>query len=639
MSFETRQASGKPSQQRAGLILAERVRGLYGSTPAIALGGLVLPAFIAALFWNLMRFPHSIVWVVMVGLSSGLWAIVLNRQFQRQNDLPRDAEKWLRRFVIRSGVAGTAWGLFIITDVSASDTSLIVGGASLIGYGAITVSTLSYYPPAHRIFSIALFTPFIAWSLNTGTTTGRVMAGLAAGGLLYSMLASRNLGRMIVNSLNTRFENLELIDQLNMQSQLMTQAHDEAVSARDEAQRLGLQADLARRDAVEANQAKSRFLAAASHDLRQPMHALGLFAAAVQPHVTTAEGLSILDKINASIASTETLFNALLDVSRLDAGILLPECKAFALRDLLARLVDEYSPRACAHGLALRLRPCDFAVTSDPALLERVLRNYLSNAIRYTSHGGILLAARARGDQINIEVWDTGAGIARHHLDEIFQEFYQIGNPQRNKANGLGLGLAIVRRIGLLLAHPVEVKSRLGRGSKFVVTVPRADILQATFGQGFAPLPDETVLVGAVVVVIDDEAVVLDAIEIILKQWGCLVVAARSLEAALLALKPLDNAPDAILSDYRLQGPETGIDAIKALQHLFGPVPAALISGDTAPDRLHEAIGSGFVLLHKPLNAAKLKTTLCGLLEDCRDGGCANQADDCAAHHLIQRLG
>ena len=231
-------------------------------------------------------------------------------------------------------------------------------------------------------------------------------------------------------------------------------------------------------------------------------------------------------------------------------------------------------------------------------------------------HGGILLAARPRGDQISIEVWDTGVGIAPHNLDEIFQEFYQIGNPERNKANGLGLGLAIVRRIGLLLAHPVEVKSRLGRGSKFSITVPRADVLHTTCGQRLAPFPDETVLVGAVIVVIDDETVVLDAIEIILKQWGCRVVPVQSLEAAVQALKPLDGAPDAILSDYRLRGTETGVGAIKALQHLFGSVPAALITGDSAPDRLHEAIDSGFALLHKPLNAIKLKSTLCQLLSD-----------------------
>ena len=599
---------GTSQSTREALILAERVRGLYGSTPAIALGGLVLPPLIAMLFWDLMRWPHSVIWVVSVGLTSGLWTLLLNRAFQSRNGPPQDAQRWLNRFLLRSAVAGFVWGLFVITDAHASDTSAIVGGASLIGLGAIVVSTLSYYPPVHRAFSLGLFSPFIVWALLVGSPTAQVMAGLAAGGMLYTMRASHNLGRMIVESLNTRFENLELIAQLKVQQELVEATRDEAVRARDAAEGSAEQA-------VQANQAKSRFLAAASHDLRQPVHALGLFAAAARAHMKGDEGHAIMDKIAASIDSTEALFNALLDVSRLDAGILVPDVQPFALDGLLQRLVEEYAPRAAVKNLTLRWRPSGKSVTSDPALLERVLRNFLSNALRYTRDGAVLVACRTRGSLLRIEVWDTGVGVAADKFDDIFQEFYQIGNPERNKANGLGLGLAIVKRIASLLGHSVEVKSRLHRGSRFCISVPLA-LTSGTFSAmaGAPPAPDESLLVGAVVLVIDDEVVVLQAVEMLLRQWGCMVVTAPSQRDALNALQTLDCTPDVILCDYRLQGDQTGIGVIEQLRKELGPVSAALITGDTAPDRLREAKHSGLPLLHKPLNAQQLKVSLCQLL-------------------------
>lgn len=229
----------------------------------------------------------------------------------------------------------------------------------------------------------------------------------------------------------------------------------------------------------------------------------------------------------------------------------------------------------------------------------------------------MLLACRTRGEHLCIEVWDTGVGVAADKLDDIFQEFYQIGNPERNKANGLGLGLAIVKRIAKLLNHPISVTSKQHRGSKFSITVPLAPALPHTASSVVTVAshpPDESLLIGAVVLVIDDERVVLQAIEMLLRQWGCLVVAAPSQHDALQALHALDRTPDVILCDYRLQDKATGIEVIKQLRQGLGPISAALITGDTAPDRLLEASQSGLPLLHKPLNAQQLKTSLCQLL-------------------------
>jgi two-component system, sensor histidine kinase len=398
----------------------------------------------------------------------------------------------------------------------------------------------------------------------------------------------------MVESLTARFANAELVARLQAQ--------------------MGI-AESARAEAEEANRAKSRFLAAASHDLRQPMHALGLFVSALKPHVAGEQGPRILERVESTVRSTEVMFNAMLDVSRLDAGVLVPDVKPFPLAPLLARLAAEYAPRAQAKGLRLRLRAGEHGLISDPTLLERVIRNYLGNAVRYTQRGGLLLGCRRRGTSLSIELWDTGQGIPVDNLDDVYKEFYQVGNPERDRAKGLGLGLAIVKRIAQLLGHPIGIASRVGRGSKFSIAVPLAPASMAQAATSDqAALADDALLVGACVLVIDDEADAREAIEVLLKQWGCLVLTADCEQSALELLRQQDAPPDAILSDYRLREASTGIGAIQAIGREFGTIPAALITGDTAPDRLKEATASGYELLHKPLNAWRLKSILCGML-------------------------
>ncbi len=603
--------SNKPSQMDR--VFAEQVRGLYNSTPAIAFGGFMLPPLITILFWDLVDPARALIWTGLVVITAGIWAVVLYRFFLRHNNLPHDAQRWLRYALIRTAASGLSWGLFVIMDASNSPTSQIIGGTSLIGFGAITVSTLSYHPLAFRIFALLLFSPFIVWALHAANSSGRVMAGLALVGLFYALMASRNLNRLIVESLQNRFANLTLIEQLQEQKTLVEAARDEALN-------FGTQAEQARLAAVDANRAKSRFLAAASHDLRQPMHALGLFASALRPHIATHDGQGIVDKIESSIGSTEVMFNALLDVSRLDAGILLPDVKAFSIRDLLLRLVTEYAPRAEAKNLSLRLRTTPRLILSDPTLLERIIRNYLSNAIRYTQRGGVLIGIRVRNEQLRIEIWDTGNGIPKEKLDEIFLEFYQLGNPERDKAKGLGLGLAIVKRIGELLSHPIDVKSKLGRGSRFSVSVPLATRNVQIATSECDIHYDDSVLIGATILVIDDDRNVLEAAQLLLKQWGCYALSAESAKDALAKLREEDRPPDVILSDYRLRDNQTGIDAIREIQSAWGTMPAALITGDTAPDRLKETTASGYELLHKPLNPQRLKLVLCRMLKSTEPG-------------------
>jgi signal transduction histidine kinase/CheY-like chemotaxis protein len=362
-----------------------------------------------------------------------------------------------------------------------------------------------------------------------------------------------------------------------------------------------------------ANLAKSRFLAAASHDLRQPLHALNLFVTQLRRETDQAEQARLVERIDASVAAMNELFSALLDISKLDAGVVTPSVSDFPVDDLLKRIEMTFAAAAREKGLRLRVISNRAFIRSDFILLERILLNLVSNAIRYTVGGGVMVGCRRRGDTLRIEVWDSGIGIPEDQRSSIFREFYQLPAAERDRSGGLGLGLAIVDRLCRLLGHPIELISQLGRGSRFVVVVATAPRRRLT-EQPLETVTDQTM--GKLVLVIDDDALVLDSMRGALKSWGCNVVTASSGAAALACLAELERTPDLIISDYRLADGDNGIRAIERLRKaLSAPVPAFLISGDTAPERLREARASGYYLLHKPVLPITLRATISQLLK------------------------
>jgi len=368
----------------------------------------------------------------------------------------------------------------------------------------------------------------------------------------------------------------------------------------------------AREDAEAANRAKSRFLAAASHDLRQPLHALGLFTDALSGHTCDTVGADLVHRIRTSVVSLETLLSGLLDISKLDAGVVTPEPRDLRLDDLFARLANDFLPEALEKELRLVVVPTKRVVRSDPALLERIMRNLVANALRYTERGGVVVGARRRGDRVAIEVWDSGAGIDAAEREHIFEEFYQIGNPERDRTRGLGLGLAIVRRLADLLGHEVEVASRVGQGSVFRI-LARAGDPNALPSAVPAAAENAGSLHGRCVVVVDDEPSVRESTHKLLSAWGCMVVAAGDPAEALAALD--GRIPSALLVDYRLRGGLDGLAAIARLRAALNrQVPAALVSGESSADELARIKESGFLLLHKPVPPARLRSALAFLL-------------------------
>jgi len=374
-------------------------------------------------------------------------------------------------------------------------------------------------------------------------------------------------------------------------------------------------AERARDQAEAASRAKSRFLAAASHDLRQPMHALSLFAATLVERLRYPEVRHIADQMQASIIALTSLFDSLLDISKLDAGAVQPRIVSFRLQDLFDNVRRDFTGKAHHKGIRFQVANTSLVVRSDPVLLERIVRNLAANAVNYTQQGGVVIGARRRGKLVRIEVWDSGPGIPREEQQRVFEEFYQIANPERDRSKGLGLGLAIVKRLAELLHHPIEVRSEPGVGSCFAVTVPRGVLRQSSAPEETAAVFDALRATGErTVVLIEDERIIREATQTLLSDWGCKVIASASAEEAVSQLSQLGRAPDLIIADYRLAGGRTGIDAIRTIQEAVGKnTPAVLITGDAAAEHLKQAREHGYPVLHKPVPPAKLRALVASI--------------------------
>lgn len=360
-----------------------------------------------------------------------------------------------------------------------------------------------------------------------------------------------------------------------------------------------------------ANLAKSRFLAAASHDLRQPLHALGLFVAQLHGRTNAAERRQIITNIDSALLAMNDLFSGLLDVSRLDAGALTPNVTIFPISQLLKRLETTFYEVARVKALSCRIVGNSSWVRSDAILLERIVSNLVSNAIRYASAGGVVVGCRRRGNHLRIEVWDTGSGIPVDQQQLIFSEFYRINQSDHDQRGGLGLGLAIVDRLCRLLGHSVHVTSTLGKGSRFAVVVPLIDVQSEIVKSKPTVKTRHNACQGKIVVVLDDDPLVLEGMGGLMRNWGCNVIIGSTYNAALAKLTQHKHVPDVIISDYHLRDGMTGIEAIGRLRKaLSATIPAFLMSGDTHSQPLRDANASGYSLLVKPIDPPKLHATL-----------------------------
>ncbi len=561
----------------------EQVRLIYNQGTILVLGALVAGFIVSAVLWN--DLPHVALgtWVAALCVTAVLRLRVIRAYFQ-SNDTERQAAFWGPFIWIGTLAAGCIWGVWpmLFYDYVNSDHLLFI---SSVYAGMVAVSSASgnVYLPMFVTFSLPLTLPLAISHLMSQNsalwTTGILLIIFLLVNGFLAVRGNRNSRELIV----ARFENQALMEKL---------AEEKLVAER-------------------AVIAKSRFLAAASHDLRQPLHAIGLFLNTLRKRETDDERLKILDDLDSSNDALKTLFNSLLDVSRLDAEIIVCNPQHFMLQDILIPVQVSLEPQAAEKGIVMQLDAEGVALYTDPILMERVLRNLMSNAVQYTQTGSIRLWCENVFSNVVIRLEDTGIGIPMHAADDVFLEYVQLNNPERDRTKGLGLGLSIVKRLADLMEMPLMFESKVGVGTRFVMTIARGDVSVSATSSGPVGVMRMPMAVGHRVLVVDDELQVLKSMKNTLEDWGCQVLLSDSARDALRQMALSDFEPDLILSDYRLRGEENGVDTVCALRESFNrEVPAIILTGDTSPERLRRVQESGLALLHKPVSVDELQTAV-----------------------------
>lgn len=531
----------------------------------------------------------ALLWGAVMHVSQLVRSFWVRKYFRAPQACVSDP-KWVRGYLLRLGINGAIWGaaplvMFDTNDIfSLSFVTIVVlaihsGGQTWVV--PVRGALLAFCVPIIVLLSVAL-------AIHEGTGF-RVAAALSAIYLSLSIRFALQHNKMLAESLYAHFVNALLNAKLSVQIGIVEKASTE----------------------------KSRFLASASHDLRQPMHAIALFSAALEQELRgTPQHESASRSLGAVRALSESL-DAMLDVSKLDAGVVPVTVNAVSLQHVFQRLNSTFSPQASEKGLHLRCRSTPLWVLSDERHLERMLSNLISNAIKYTERGGVLVAARRRAGAIYIEVWDTGIGLPVDQTDRIFEEFYQLGNPGRDRSQGLGIGLAVVRRLSTLLGFDVHVQSVLGQGSCFRLIVPEKDVMAA---HGITP-PEPAHPPGLMrplrlpgcVLVLDDEDDILAAVSSVLGSYGVEVVTASNCHQALEILRSPREAEriDAFLCDLRLGDGVDGLAFARDLESSYGiRLPTILVTGETGPEILQQIRQSGFAAIFKPVTANRLLEAL-----------------------------
>ena len=543
---------------------------------------LLAPAIVIMVMWPKIDHATLLGWGMLVVIGLAI-QYMLASSFLRKQIKYSDVYKWGWRLSAVYFYFGLLWAiavflfyvqgeaeyqLFLLTLVVTFSMGTIVMGqhwfAMYYMYGPITLAAVIV-----RLVMEGSY-PYIALAVFL------LLTGLG------SISSSRVLHNLLRSQMRLRYEGDALAEALHFKS----------------------------REALQATQAKSQFLAAASHDLRQPLHALSLFIDALKGSDTELERKNIFPRIELSLDALRKLFDALLDVSRLDAGVVKPDICHFDIAELLKTLSEEFSPSANEKKLKLKVYSRKLVVKTDRLLLERILRNLISNAIRFTESGGILLSARIREDKISLQVWDTGIGIPQESKDDVFVEFHQLHNTHRDRMQGLGLGLAIVKRLCELLDHPLELISKQNKGTVFNILMPIGDA-ELMISADTSKITYSWDLTGRCIVVIDDERDILHAMDTLLSRWGCRVVIAESLQDAIDGLNKNKLTPDLILSDLRLKGDINGIEVINSLRNQFGlNIEGILITGETSPEQIKISKESSYKVLQKPVKPMILRSVI-----------------------------
>jgi signal transduction histidine kinase/CheY-like chemotaxis protein len=569
-------------------IYAEQIKSQYARMPTSFLGSVFSACAYLAVAHTVLPTWQWVLWGALM-LAQAVGRGLLWRAYQRRQQPAQDIRLWAHRALLGSAVSGCIWGLGAWLVFPGDHIEYQLFFMFLVAsMGSLSAIAAASYLPAFYAYTLPTILPIAVTLVFQDSLLLKVLGLISLGYLPVISAFAHNLSRSVIESFRLRFENLDLLRQVTERKEQVE----------------------------EASREKSMFLAAASHDLRQPLHALAL-----QAHLLGATGLAppqqhLVDGMRSSIVAMTGLFDALLDMSRLDAGVIPVRERPVALQEIFIQLAQQFQPDAQSRLLGLRFRATRAVVQSDGQLLVSLVGNLVSNAIRYTERGGVLVAARRCASGIRIEVWDTGCGIAVADQRMVFKPFHQVGNPERDRSKGLGLGLAIVERLARLLGVGLSLRSEPGRGSRFSVLLPAASAVAAV-----TPLRDDGVLspparlAGVVVMVVENEAEIRAVTTALLESWGCKVLADTCAQTAMTRAAAMQGKPQLLVCDYRLDAHVTGLQLIDLLREEFNEdIPALVLTGDTGPEVLRAVEAADCTILYKPVRPETLERSMALLL-------------------------
>lgn len=572
----------------------QKILQLHKETPLLAIGNVVASLPITFYLFNSNQSARLVTsWLISLYTINFLrWLFF--RTLDTKTASPRRIlaqEKGYYLFVFASGLT---WGslAFLFFNPNNMESFIYILGSLIILTGG-ALKSLSARPKIYTLYIVSMMTPLGIVMINSSTSffiiMGLAMLLMTTTALLYSYSFHKTIHHTIV----LEYKNSVLLQEMKQQSLQLQQQTEKA---------------------LKANKDKSRFLASASHDLRQPLHAVNLFVENLSHKISTEEQKQDLNKISLGLESLDELFDSLLDISRLDAGVIAIHKTNFSLNDSLQKLAIEFSSELEQKKLSLTISSCDYTVNNDPLLFERIVRNLLSNAIRYTRQGAISITCQ-HGKNLYLYIKDTGIGISEENIKDVFSEFFQVGNSERNRNNGLGLGLSIVQRVSELLDLPIHIESKLGSGTTFRISLPigSSDNLEKENPIPPSVIPRHNKLYNLKIMVIDNEQSILDGMQELILNWEAHFIGAGSSKEALQLIKD-GVKPDFILSDYRLPGTMNGCELVKEILSSV-KVPALIISGDTDPLVLTEVENNNLIMLNKPIKPAQLRVAISRLIK------------------------
>jgi two-component system, sensor histidine kinase len=530
-------------EQRKEKILAGVMASVYRQVPQSVLVSIVGAFAIVTVLWYSMNQNVLMGWFMAILLES-LARVRIAYKFRHAAEVVDHVQRWANRWVVLAVIAGLLWGiagfLFFSNDQPLHQVVLVAVVLS-VAFGSLTL--YASYRPAFYSFMLLGVMPLIGRMVWEQDTTYYTAAVVMAAVFFFTVFYGRNFGDAVFESVKNNYENEVLVDQLMAEKRL---------------------ADEARREAENATRSKTQFFAAASHDLRQPLQAIGIYVSLLKKRATGPLE-PLINNMSTAVETLSKLVEELLEISRLDSGAIQPRVDQIVVDEMFSLLEQEFTPLAASKGLSLRVRRCGLAIDSDPLLLQRVIRNLLANAIRYTQKGGVLLAARPRGGLISIEVWDTGPGIKQLELDRIFEEFYRgESSKTENSGTGFGLGLSIVKRICGLLGHPPLTVTPLKPKRTSPETVDL--VIRSLEGHTF--------------VVLEDNAEILNSLTRLIRSWGAEVVPSTGFNSQLIKRISMHERIDAVLADHNL-GPHSisGVEAVFRVRELVGfPLPVIMLT-------------------------------------------------------------